>query len=88
MTRDVQRSLAAGDLTLPAGVSLEYGGLYASQRRAFVELLVVFFASVACVAALLLLEFGSVAAVVAIVIGSSLALSGSLVGLVADGDGA
>ncbi len=80
VTRDVQQSLAA-HLTLPAGVSLEYGGLYASQRRAFVELLVVFFASVACVAALLLLEFGSVAAVVAIVVGSSLALSGSLVGL-------
>ena len=84
VTRDVQRALAE-HLTLPAGVSLDYGGLYASQHRAFVELIVVFFASVACVAALLLLEFGSVAAVVAIVAGSSLALSGSLAGLWATG---
>jgi CzcA family heavy metal efflux pump len=78
--RDVQRVLSTR-LSLPVGVSLEYGGLYASQQRAFGELLLVFFASVACVAALLLIEFGSVAAVVAIVLGSSLALSGSLVGL-------
>ncbi|MGD0948729.1 MAG: efflux RND transporter permease subunit [Candidatus Binatia bacterium] len=78
--RDAQHVLS-NKLSLPAGVSLEYGGLYASQQRAFSELLLVFFASVASVAALLLLEFGSVAAVVAIVFGSSLALSGSLVGL-------
>lgn len=68
-------------LSLPAGVMLEYGGLYASQQQAFAELLRIFFASVACVAALLLIEFGSVAAVVAIVVGSCLALSGSLASL-------
>src|SRR5262249_26800261 len=39
-------------LVLPAGVSLEYGGLYASQQRAFRELVTVFFAAVACVLAL------------------------------------
>ena len=78
--RDVQHVISSR-LSLPMGVSLGYGGLYASQQRAFGELLLVFFASVACVAALLLVEFGSVAAVVAIVLGSSLALSGSLVGL-------
>ena len=37
-----------------------------------------FAASLACVAALLLVEFGSLAAALAIVLGSSLALSGSL----------
>ena len=79
-TADVQRRLGR-DLHLPAGVTLEYGGLYASQQQAFAELLVVFMGAVACVAALLLVEFGSVAAVVAIVVGSSLALSGSLVSL-------
>jgi CzcA family heavy metal efflux pump len=80
VTRAVQDVLRR-KLVLPAGVTLEYGGLYASQQHAFAELLSVFFASVACVGALLLVEFGSVAAVMAIVIGSSLALSGSLLGL-------
>jgi CzcA family heavy metal efflux pump len=84
VTRDAQRALRAA-LTLPAGVTLEYGGLYASQQRAFAELLVVFLGAVACVAALLLVEFGSIAAAVAIVIGSSLALSGSLASLWATG---
>jgi len=83
-TRQVQDVLAR-TLILPPGVSLEYGGLYASQQQAFHELLTVFFASVASVGALLLIEFGSVAAVMAIVIGSSLALSGSLLGLWATG---
>ena len=83
-TRDVREALAR-DLVLPAGVSLEYGGLYASQQRAFRELVTVFFAAVACVLALLLIEFGSVAAAVAIVVGSSLALSGSLAALWATG---
>lgn len=80
VTRDIQ-SVLGRKLSLPAGVALEYGGLYASQQQAFAELLLVFLASVACLAALLLLEFGSVAAVVAIVSGSSLALSGSLAAL-------
>jgi multidrug efflux pump subunit AcrB len=80
VVRDTRRALDEA-LTLPAGVTLEYGGLYAGQRRAFAELLLVFLASVTCVAALLLIEFGSVAAAVAIVVGSSLALSGSLAAL-------
>jgi CzcA family heavy metal efflux pump len=84
VTGDVQRLLGR-DLRLPAGVTLEYGGLYASQQQAFGELLVVFMSAVACVAALLLVEFGSVAAAVAIVVGSSLALSGSLLSLWATG---
>ena len=81
---DVQ-ALLSSKLPLPPGVTLAYGGQYASQQQAFGELLRIFFASVACVAALLLVEFGSIAAVVAIVIGSSLALSGSLVSLWATG---
>ena len=79
VTRDMQHALDG--LPLPAGVSLEYGGLYASQQRAFAELVLVFLASLFCVSALLLIEFGSIAAVVAIVVGSSLALSGSLLAL-------
>jgi multidrug efflux pump subunit AcrB len=83
-TREVRAALSRG-LVLPAGVSLEYGGLYSSQQQAFKELLGVFFAAVACVLALLLIEFGSVAAALAIVISSSLALSGSLTALWATG---
>src|SRR5262249_47721282 len=44
-TRDVREALAR-DLVLPASVSLEYGGVYASQQRAFRELVTVFFAAV------------------------------------------
>jgi CzcA family heavy metal efflux pump len=84
VTGEVQQRLDR-QLTLPAGITLEYGGLYASQQQAFSELLLVFVGAVACVAALLLVEFGSVAAVVAIVLGSSLALSGSLLSLWATG---
>ena len=78
---DAVRSVLGQQLRLPAGFTLAYGGLYASQQQAFAELLLVFCGSIACVAALLLVEFGSVAAVLAIVIGSSLALSGSLASL-------
>jgi len=78
--RDVQ-ALLAERLELPAGVSVEYGGLYASQQAAFRELLTVFFVSLVLVSALLLIEFGSLGAVIAIVAGSSLALSGSLLAL-------
>jgi len=78
---DAVRSVLGQQLRLPAGFTLAYGGLYASQQQAFAELLRVFCGSIACVAALLLVEFGSVAAVLAIVIGSSLALSGSLASL-------
>ena len=78
-TDAVHRRLA--DLALPASVSLQYGGLYASQQEAFAELLLVFAAAVAGVAALLLIQFGSLAAVAAIVLGSAMALSGSLLAL-------
>ena len=78
-THDVRRALAG--LALPAGVTLAYGGLYASQQQAFAELLLVFAGSLACVSALLLIEFGRLAAAAAIVIGSSLAVSGSLAAL-------
>jgi len=54
-------------------------------REAFAELVEVFLAAIACVVAVLLIEFGSVAAALAIVIGSSLALSGSLAALWATG---
>jgi len=80
VTRDVQRAVR-DKVPLPPGVSIEYGGLYASQQRAFSELATALGASLLGVFALLLLEFGSVAAAGAIVGGSVLALSGSLMTL-------
>ncbi|HVM96752.1 MAG TPA: efflux RND transporter permease subunit, partial [Candidatus Acidoferrales bacterium] len=77
---DIQEALHR-NFALPPGVSIEYGGLYASQQKAFAELLLVFGASIACVLALLLVEFGSLAAALAIVVGSILALSGSVLSL-------
>ena len=81
---DVKSAIVAG-LALPAGVTVEYGGLYASQQRAFGELSLAFTAALASVAAVLLVEFGSLAAVAAIVLGSATAVSGSLVALWATG---
>ena len=80
VTGDVRAALRRS-LVLPPGVTREYGGLFASQQRAFGELLLVFLGSLLCVSALLLVEFGSIAAAVAIVLGSSLALCGSLASL-------
>ncbi len=79
------RSMLAGRLPLPPGVMIELGGLHASQQAAFRELALVFLASLALVSALLVVEFGALAPAVAIVVGSSLAVSGSLVTLWATG---
>jgi multidrug efflux pump subunit AcrB len=72
---------ALGSLAMPPGVSLVYGGLYASQQRAFADLLIVFAGSLACIATVLLIEFGTLAAAFAIVAGSAIALAGSLTAL-------
>jgi CzcA family heavy metal efflux pump len=75
------RALLSARLALPPGVTLEYGGLWASQQAAFGELLTVLLTALVLVTALLLVEFGSFAAAIAIVAGSSLALCGSLLAL-------
>src|SRR5262249_24744175 len=72
-------------LSLPPSVTMELGGLHESQQAAFRELLLVFLASLALVGALLVVEFGTLAPLIAIVVGSSLAVSGSLVALSATG---
>src|SRR5207249_10146908 len=77
---DVKRAVATG-LLLPTAMSVEYGGLYASQQRAFGELAFAFAAALAAVAAVLLVQFCSLAAVAAVDLGSATAVSGSLVAL-------
>jgi CzcA family heavy metal efflux pump len=46
------------DLVLPAGMSLEYGGLYAQQQSSFKGLLVVLLVGLLLVSVVLLFEFG------------------------------
>lgn len=66
---------------LPAGMTLEYGGLYAEQQASFRELLVALVLAIVLVFLVLLIEFRALAEPVAIVAGSVLALSGVLLAL-------
>ncbi len=65
----------------PAGMTVEYGGLYAEQQSSFRELAVSLTLAVVLVFLVLLIEFRSFAHPVAIVTGSVLALSGALAAL-------
>lgn len=71
----------AKDVTLPAGVTIEYGGLYKEQQASFKELVSALVLAVALVFLVLLIEFRSFSHPIAIVSGSVLALGGVLVGL-------
>ncbi|HEX9161770.1 MAG TPA: efflux RND transporter permease subunit, partial [Thermoanaerobaculia bacterium] len=75
------RSQLARDVHLPAGMSLEFGGLYQEQQASFRELALTLALAVALVFLVLLVEFRSFAHPVAIVTGAVLALTGSLIGL-------
>jgi CzcA family heavy metal efflux pump len=55
---DAIRQRLQRDLTLPAGMSLEYGGLYAQQQSSFKGLLGVLLAGLLLVSVVLLFEFG------------------------------
>jgi len=65
------------DPTLPPGV-LELGGLYQQQQESFQNLLIVLLASIFLVFTVLLIEFRSFHEPVAILLGSVLALSGTV----------
>jgi Cu/Ag efflux pump CusA len=54
---EIQRTLGR-ELHLPAGMSIEYGGLYAQQQQSFKALLGVLLAGLVLVAVILLFEFG------------------------------
>jgi len=72
-------------VTLPAGVTIEYGGLYREQQASFKELVSALVLAVALVFLVLLVEFRSFSHPVAIVSGSVLALGGVLLGLLVTG---
>jgi len=79
------RAQLAKDVHLPAGMTLEYGGLYQEQQASFRELALTLLLAVALVFLVLLIEFRSFAHPVAIVIGAVLALSGTLLALLVTG---
>ncbi|MDP9102610.1 MAG: efflux RND transporter permease subunit, partial [Pseudomonadota bacterium] len=68
-------------LTLPAGVRLEYGGLYAQQKQSFGDLAMVFAAALLLVTLLLLFLFENISVVLAIVGIVLLAAASVFVGL-------
>ncbi|MFI5353666.1 MAG: efflux RND transporter permease subunit, partial [Candidatus Binatales bacterium] len=74
-----------GGMVLPAGASLEYGGLYAEQQKAFTELTLVLVAGAIGVFIILLWEFGGLTDAVAVMVGALPCLAGSLLGLAATG---
>jgi multidrug efflux pump subunit AcrB len=75
------KSRLARNVHFPAGLTVEYGGLYQEQQSSFRELLGALALAVALVFLVLVVEFRSFAHPAAIVSGAVLALSGSLVAL-------
>ncbi|HEX3581319.1 MAG TPA: efflux RND transporter permease subunit [Thermoanaerobaculia bacterium] len=82
--REIQAQLAR-KVHLPAGMTIEYGGLYQEQQSSFRELLIALALAVALVFLVLVIEFRSFTHPTAIVCGAVLALSGSLGALLITG---
>jgi CzcA family heavy metal efflux pump len=80
---DVRRAVRR--VALPAGVSLEIGGQYASQQASFRELLGVLALAIGAVLLLLVAQFGSFGSALAIVLAVPLGLTGALLMLGAAG---
>jgi CzcA family heavy metal efflux pump len=79
------KSQLASKVHLPAGTTIEFGGLYQEQQASFRELLVALGLAIALVFLVLVVEFRSFAHPAAIVAGAVLALSGSLAALLVTG---
>ncbi len=71
----------AKDVKMPAGMTTEYGGLFAEQQSSFRELAISLALAIVLVFLVLLIEFRSFAHPVAIVTGAILALTGVLLAL-------
>lgn len=69
------------NVKFPAGMTVEYGGLYAEQQSSFRELAISLSLAIVLVFLVLLIEFRSFAHPIAIVVGSVLALGGVLLAL-------
>jgi multidrug efflux pump subunit AcrB len=75
------QSLLAREVKFPAGMTVEYGGLYKEQQASFRELALALFLAIVLVFITLLIEFRSFSHPIAIVVGAVLALGGVLLGL-------
>ncbi|HEV3111371.1 MAG TPA: efflux RND transporter permease subunit [Candidatus Binataceae bacterium] len=69
------------DLALPPGVTLEYGGLYAEQQKAFSQLELVLVAATVAMLLVLVWEFAALGPALAVLIGALSCLAGSFIGL-------
>lgn len=81
--KEVKQSL--GQMPLPAGVSLEYGGLYAQQQQAFHELALVLVAGTILMFLILIWEFARLAPAVGCLVAALSCLAGSFIALAATG---
>lgn len=79
------QAVIAKNISLPPGMTVEYGGLYQEQQSSFHELLIALLLAVVLVFFTLLVEFKSFAYPVAIMVGSVLSLSGVLAALLVTG---
>ncbi len=79
----VKQSLAG--MPLAAGVSLEYGGLYAQQQQAFRELALVLVAGTIMMFLILVWEFARLAPAIACLIAAMSCLAGSFIALAVTG---
>jgi CzcA family heavy metal efflux pump len=68
-------------MVLPAGVTLEYGGLYSEQQKAFGQLAIVLIAGAVVIFLILVWEFGRLAPAIACLIAAMASLAGSLAAL-------
>ncbi len=69
------------DLALPPGVTLEYGGLYAEQQKAFSQLELVLVAATVAMFLVLVWEFAELGPALAVLIGALSCLAGSFIAL-------
>jgi CzcA family heavy metal efflux pump len=68
-------------LALPPGVTIEYGGLYAEQQKAFAQLEVVLAAAAVAMFLVLVWEFAAIGPALAVLIGALSCLAGSFAAL-------
>lgn len=79
-TADIQQRIAR-QVRLPAGDSIEYGGLYESQQQSFAGLATVLVVAVLFVVTLLVIQLRSLRQSFALLVAAILSLSGVLLGL-------
>ena len=68
-------------LTLPPGVTIEYGGLYAEQQKAFAQLSMVLVAGIVAMFLVLVWEFARLTPAIAVLLGAISCLAGSFIAL-------